>query len=140
MKNFNRRSSSGHHGSEHREQLAQHAHSRGSHAFTHTLPSVQLQPRCAKAPAQLLLFSAYWDFSCLEIHRTLTWTRIFIVIILVRAYIYTGVGHTEERASTTFLTRKNSQMFLMLLNLGPLGLESDDDNLSDEYIHRKAVI
>jgi hypothetical protein len=47
MKNFNRRNSHGHHGSKRRE-LAQHAHSRGSHAFTHTLTSTQLQPRGAK--------------------------------------------------------------------------------------------
>ena len=47
MKNVNRRSSHGHHGSKCRE-LAKHAHSRGSHAFTRTLTSTQLQPRCAK--------------------------------------------------------------------------------------------
>ena len=35
MKNFNRRRAHGHHGSKRRE-LVQHAHSRGSHAFTHT--------------------------------------------------------------------------------------------------------
>ena len=35
MKNFNRCSSPGHHGSKCCE-LAQHAHSRGSHAYTHT--------------------------------------------------------------------------------------------------------
>ena len=34
--NFNRRNSHGNHGSKRRE-LAQHARSRGSHAFTHTL-------------------------------------------------------------------------------------------------------
>ena len=47
MKNFNRRSSHGHHGSK-GCKLAQHAHWRGSHAFTHTLTVTQLQPRCAK--------------------------------------------------------------------------------------------
>ena len=47
MKNFNRRSSHGHHGSKRRE-LAPHAHSRGSYAFTHTPTSTQLRPRCAK--------------------------------------------------------------------------------------------
>ena len=47
MKNFNRCSSHDHHGSK-RCKLAQHAHSHGSHAFTHTLISTQLQPRCAK--------------------------------------------------------------------------------------------
>ena len=43
MNNFNIRSSHDYHGSKHRE-LTQHAHSRGSHAFTHTLKSTQLQP------------------------------------------------------------------------------------------------
>ena len=47
MKNFNRSSSNGHHDSKLRE-LAQHAHSRGSHTYTHTLKSTQLQPHCAK--------------------------------------------------------------------------------------------
>ena len=36
MQNFNKRNSHGHHGSKRRE-LAQHAHSSGSHAFTHIL-------------------------------------------------------------------------------------------------------
>ena len=44
MKKCNRRTSHGHHGSKRRE-LAQHAHSRESHAFTHTPTSTQLQPR-----------------------------------------------------------------------------------------------
>ena len=38
--------SHGHHGSK-RHELAQHALSHGSHAFTHTLTSTQLQPRCS---------------------------------------------------------------------------------------------
>ena len=44
MKNFNRCSSHGDHSSKHRE-LSQHPHSCGSHAFTHTHTSTQLQPR-----------------------------------------------------------------------------------------------
>ena len=47
MKNFNRHDSHGHHGSK-RHELAQHAHSHGSQAFTHTLTSTQLQPLGAK--------------------------------------------------------------------------------------------
>ena len=47
MKNFNSRDSHGHHGSKRRE-LVQHGHSHGSHAFTHTVTSTQLQPRGAK--------------------------------------------------------------------------------------------
>ena len=55
MKEFNRRSSHGHHGSKRRE-LAQHAHSRVSQAFTHALTSTQLHPTMlCEAPAQLLL-------------------------------------------------------------------------------------
>ena len=42
-----RRNSYGHHGSK-RHELAQHVHSRGSHAFTHILLSTQLQPRGTK--------------------------------------------------------------------------------------------
>ena len=44
---LNRRSSYGHRGSKRRD-LAQHAHSRGSQAVTHTLTPTQLQPLCAK--------------------------------------------------------------------------------------------
>ena len=48
MKNFNRRTSQGHHGSK-RLELAQQSHSCGSNTFTHTLlTSTQLQPLCAK--------------------------------------------------------------------------------------------
>ena len=47
MKNSNRRRSHGHHGSKRRE-LAQHAHSHGPHAFTHTLYVNTVQPRGAK--------------------------------------------------------------------------------------------
>ena len=52
MKNFN-----GHHGSQ-RHELAQHAHSRGSHTFTHTLTSTQLQPHCAK---HQLSYDSIWN-------------------------------------------------------------------------------
>ena len=41
IKNFNRRDPHGHHGSKCRE-LAQHAHSHGSHAFTHTRTSTTI--------------------------------------------------------------------------------------------------
>ena len=43
MKTFNRRSTHSDHGSKSRK-LAQHAHSLGSHTFTHTRTSTQLQP------------------------------------------------------------------------------------------------
>ena len=50
--NFNWRSSHGHHGSKRRE-LTQHAHSRGSHAFTHTLINT-VTTTLRETPAQLL--------------------------------------------------------------------------------------
>ena len=53
-KNFNRRSSHGHHGSKRRE-LAQAAHSHGPQAFTHTLTSTQVRTTAlCEAAAQLL--------------------------------------------------------------------------------------
>ena len=52
-KNFNRRSSHGHHCSKRRE-LAQHAHSRWSHAFTHHTYLNTVTTTLRKAPAQQL--------------------------------------------------------------------------------------
>ena len=62
VKNFNRRSSYDHHGSKRRE-LAQHAHSHGLHAFTHTLVSTQLQPLFTKR----------------QLNYYRIWNRIFIL-------------------------------------------------------------
>ena len=74
MKNFNRRDSHGHHGSKRRE-LAQHAHSHGSHGFTHTRASIQLKSRGAKRQLSYY-FSVHarlGPFRVSVIHRTLTW-------------------------------------------------------------------
>ena len=60
MKNFNRRSSHGHHGSK-RHKLAQHAHSRGSHTFTHTLYINTVTTTLCETPAQLLQILE-WNF------------------------------------------------------------------------------
>ena len=57
MKNFNRHSSHGHHGLK-RHKLAQHTHTRGSHAFTYTVTSTQLQPRCAE---RQLSYNRIWN-------------------------------------------------------------------------------
>ena len=65
MKNCNRHSSHGHHGSKRRE-LAQHAHSRGSHAFTHTPTSTQLQRHCAK---RQLSYYRIWNQVLFERYR-----------------------------------------------------------------------
>ena len=64
MKNFNRHSSHGRHCSKRRE-LAPYAHSRGSHAFTHTFTSTQLQPLCAKR--QLSYYRSWNQFFMLKV-------------------------------------------------------------------------
>ena len=98
MKNFTRRNSDGHHGSKRRE-LAQHSHSRGSHAFTHTLYIYTVTTTWYEAPAQLLFFIASWVFSCFRnppnsdieyrIFNVRTWA-----FLCVR--IHTGVGHISQ--------------------------------------------
>ena len=62
MKNFNRCSSHDHHGSKCCE-LAQHAHSRGLQAFTHTLTLTQLQLCCAE---RQLSYYRSWIFFFFE--------------------------------------------------------------------------
>ena len=110
MKNFNRRDVHGHHGSKCRE-LAQHAHSHISHAFTHTLTSTQLQP-CG---AQLLVFSAYWVFSCFRnpLNSDMVY-RIFIVrtrsFLCLR--VHTGFGHTDSESAQHFRLGKTRNFFL----------------------------
>ena len=82
MKNFNRCSSHGHHGWKRRE-LAQHAHSHGSYAFTHTLTSTQLR--------QLgYYFSVHAEvFRVPVIHQNLTWAARSLTC--VRDYSYVRV-------------------------------------------------
>ena len=62
MKNFNRRDSHGHHGSKRRE-LAQHAHSRGSHTFTHALTSTQPYNHLARSASSAISFHCNWSSS-----------------------------------------------------------------------------
>ena len=113
MKNFNRRSS---HGSK-RCELAQHAHSHGSHAFTHT---TQIPSRGVKH--KLSYCSSVHAVHCSSVHVSIIhWTLHGLqdfyyayMIILVRAYTHWGWAH-RQRVSTTFLTQKNSQILLVLL-------------------------
>ena len=89
MKNFNRHSSHGHYGSK-RGELAQRAHSRGSHAFTRTLPSTQLQPRGAKRQLGYLViptefgirFLFYFILSCSFVKQSL-WCALLARCIIV---------------------------------------------------------
>ena len=74
MNNFNRLDSHGHHGSK-RRKLVQHAHSHGSHAFTHILTWTQLQPRGAKRQLSYYLSVHAGSFRVSVIHRILTWTN-----------------------------------------------------------------
>ena len=73
MKNFNRCSSHGHHGSKLRD-LVQYAHSHGSHAFTHTFTSTQLQPCGAKRQLSYYYAVHAGSFRVSVSHQTLTWT------------------------------------------------------------------
>ena len=104
IKIFNWRSFHGHHGSKRRE-LAQHTHSRGSHAFTHTLTvtSTQLQPLRAKRQLSYYIiwnrfffyFEGTWQYYnqsidvgclCSNINNTLlhmltcVWVGLFLVL------------------------------------------------------------
>ena len=116
MKNFNRYCSHGHHGSKH-QKLAQHAHSRGSHAFTHTLTSTWLQPHCAKR-----------QLSCIRI-----WNNIFILKV--------PEGGGENRSAW----RKPSTACLLLhiTNQGRkstsrTGLEPSPSNVDDKLAWPRA--
>ena len=62
-----------------------------------------------------IIFSARWVFSCFcNLPNSDMDYRIFIVIILVRACTHRGWAH-RQRVSATFLTWKNSHIFLVLL-------------------------
>ena len=110
MKNFNRCDSHGHLGWKCCE-LAQRAHSHESHAFTRAFTSTQLTTMWCEAPAQLLVFSVCWVFLCF---RNPPNSDMDQRIVLVRACTQGGWAH-RKRVSITFLTRKNSQIFLALL-------------------------
>ena len=114
MKNFNRRSSHGHHGSKRRE-LAQHAHSRGSHSLTHFI-STQLQPRGTRRQLSYLFFRACWVFSCNHNPpRTLTWTTASLTCVRNHscACVYTQrVGHSDESAQHLSFGKTLTILFL----------------------------
>ena len=79
MKNFNRCSSHGHHGSK-RCKLSQQAHSHGLYAFTHTLTATQLQLHGAKSQHSYYFSVHAGAFRVSVIHRALTMDyRIFIM-------------------------------------------------------------
>ena len=91
--------------------------------------------------------SACWVCSCFRSPSQSDMDyRIFNVIILVRAYIYTHGGWVHrQRVSTTFLTRKNPHKFILCSwrdsNRGPLDLESEALPLPPprpQYCYRRA--
>ena len=122
MKNCNRSGSRVYHGSK-RCELVQHAHSHGSHAFTHSYINTVTTMWC-EAPAQLLLFSECWLFLCFRNPPNSDMDyRIIIVhtwsFLCVR--IHMGVRHTDSESAQHFW------LFLCSWwdsNLGPLHLES----------------
>ena len=114
MKNFNRRSSHGHHN---RAQSAAnwrntHTDSRGSQAFTHTLTSTQLQPRSAKRHLSYY-FSVHTStgyFRVSVIHRTLTWKTGSLTSVRDQ-FCMTDGGWAHRQRVSTILTRKTHNCF-----------------------------
>ena len=98
MKNFNRCNSHSHHGSK-RLKLAQHAHSHGSHAFTRTLISTQLQP-CGAQRQLSYYFSVHAQcISVSVIHQTDMDYRVFVrTWAFLWMCVHTGVGHTDSES------------------------------------------
>ena len=92
MKNFNRHDSHGRHGSKRRE------HSHGSHAVTHALYINAVTITWCEAPAQLLVFSACWVFSCF---RNPPNSDMDYMIFIVHACTHRGWAH-RQRVSTIF--------------------------------------
>ena len=107
MKNFNRRSSHSHHGSK-RGELRKHAHSRGSHAFTHTLTSIQLQPRCAKRQLnyyiiwnRIFILKRRFEFISHNIIIIMIRLMSMIVVILSLFFIYSSSSSSSSPSSSS---------------------------------------
>ena len=82
----------------HRE-LAQHAHSHGLHAFTHTLTSTQLQPRGAKRQLSYYFSVHAGSFHVSVIHRTLTWTTGSLSCVRDHSHVY--IKYTQRLGTLT---------------------------------------
>ena len=87
-----------------------------THSLT-TFASSQLQPRGTKRQLSYYFSVRVWSFLVSVIHRTLTWTTGYLACVRDHpcACVYSRGGWAHGRVSTTFLTRKNSPLFLMLL-------------------------
>ena len=122
----------------------------GSHAFTRTLYINTVTTTWCEAPAELLLSSACWVFSCLHNPPNSDMDcRIFsraYMTILVRACTHRGWAY-RRRVSTTFFW-ENSQFFLVLLTgfepstFGPdaLPFESPRYSISEILLWRLAPV
>ena len=116
MKNY-RRSSHGHHGSK-CCKLVQHTHSHGSHAFTHTLTSTQLQLHCAKHQ-----LSYYFSVHTVSFRVSVIYTKhdLDYRIFIMRTWsffcmrVHMGVRHTDSESAQHFSLGKNSQIFCVVL-------------------------
>ena len=103
---------------------AQHAHSHGAHAFTHTLKSTQLQLHCAKRQFSYCFSVLAGSFHVSIIHWTLTWTIGSLSCIRDHSCVcvYTqGLSTPTASQHNIFESEKLTQDS----NLGPLDLESD---------------
>ena len=119
MKNFNRRSSHGPHGSKRRE-LAQHSPSHEARAFTHTLHQHSYNHVVRSARSAITFQWMLGLFVCVSvIHRTLTWTTWSWTYVrdLSYACVYTrGLGWAnQQRVSTTFFVSEKLTICIVLL-------------------------
>ena len=119
MKNFNRCSSHCHHGSKCCE-LVQHVHSCGSHAFTHTLTSTQLQPRGAKRQLSYYFSVHAGSFWVSVIQRTLTWTTGSLLCVCDHscACVYTQELGTPTGSQHNIFDKNN----LIIFSCAPDGI------------------
>ena len=105
-------------------------HTDCTHSLTHFTSNTVTTTGC-EAPAQLLLFSACWVFSCLHnppnsdmdyrIFNVRTWS-------FLRVHIHTRVGHIDSKSAQHFWQGKTHTFFVCSWwdsNLHPLDLEPD---------------
>ena len=137
--NFNRRDSHGHRGSKPRE-LAQHPHSRGSHAVTHTLHQHSYN-HVVRSSGSAIIFQCMLGRNPPNSDMDY---RIFNMRMcsFLCLRIHTGVGHIDSESTQHILTRKAHNFCVCSWrdsNLCPLDLESDAVQIEPPR-HRYAYI
>ena len=96
-----------------------HTHMECTHLLAHlNQHSYKLQPHCAKCQLSYYFSVHAASFHVSVIHQTLTWNTGSLLCVCDHScaciYTHRGWAH-QQRVSRTFLTQKNSQIFLVLL-------------------------